>query len=91
METQEGNQRVDNLENKLQDIFKRILDNTATMYRSTKEKIQIIAQTIDGYRHEIEELKEKLTPTAPPEVTSKKEHQESLQIDMIKRETKEVT
>jgi hypothetical protein len=40
---------------------------------------------------EIEELKENFTPTTPPEVTAKREQQESLQIDMIERETKEVT
>jgi hypothetical protein len=37
-------------------------------YRSIDEKIKIIAQTIEGYRQEIKEQKEKINPMTHPEV-----------------------
>jgi hypothetical protein len=40
---------------------------------------------------EIEEIKEKLTPTNPPEVTDEREQQVALQIEMIEREDKNIT
>jgi predicted nucleic acid-binding Zn-ribbon protein len=43
--------------------------------RSADEKIKIIAQKIEGYRQEIEELKEKLNPMTPPKVLEKREKQ----------------
>jgi FtsZ-binding cell division protein ZapB len=43
--------------------------------RSAEEKIKIISQTIEGYRQEIEELKEKLNPMTPPEVREQREQQ----------------
>jgi predicted nucleic acid-binding Zn-ribbon protein len=33
--------------------------------RSAEEKINMISQTIDRYKQEIEELKERLNPTTP--------------------------
>jgi len=41
--------------------------------RSAEESIQIITQTIEEHMQEIEELKEKLTPTTPPKVTYERE------------------
>jgi hypothetical protein len=75
----------------LKEVFTNILDNAQEAMRNTEEHIQIIMQTLEGYRKEIEELKEKLTPTTPPEVTAEREQQETLQIEMIEREAKEVT
>jgi hypothetical protein len=45
---------------------------------------------IEGYRKDIKELKEKLTHTNPLEVTAEREQQESMHIDMIENESKEV-
>jgi hypothetical protein len=42
---------------------------------SAEEHIQIITQMLEDYKKEIEELKEKLTPTTPPEVTAEREQQ----------------
>jgi hypothetical protein len=46
---------------------------------------------LKGYKKEIEELREKLTPTTPSEVTTEREQQESLQVEMVDREAKKVT
>jgi archaellum component FlaC len=59
--------------------------------RSIDEKINIIAQTIEGYMQEIEELKEKINPMTPLEVREKREWQASFQIDEMAREVREIT
>jgi len=41
---------------------------------------------IKGYRKEIEELKETITPTTPPEVLAEREHHAALQTNEIARE-----
>jgi FtsZ-binding cell division protein ZapB len=46
--------------------------------RSAEKKIKIISQTIEGYRKEIEELKQKNNHMTPPEVREKREQQFSL-------------
>jgi hypothetical protein len=53
-------------------VYNHIPDSTQAPERSAEEKIKIISQTIEGYRQEIEELKEKLNPTTPPEVREKR-------------------
>jgi hypothetical protein len=58
---------------------------------SAEEQIQIIAQTLEGYKKEIEELKEKLTPTTPPKVTTEREQHATLQVEMMEKEAKQVT
>jgi predicted nucleic acid-binding Zn-ribbon protein len=77
MEMKEEKQRVDNLEKKLKEVFTIILDNAQEAMRNSEEQIQIIAQTIEDYKKEIEELKEKLTQTTPPEVMAEREQQDS--------------
>jgi predicted nucleic acid-binding Zn-ribbon protein len=44
------------------------LNNVQATESSIEEKINLIVQTIDQYRQEIEELKEKLNPMTLPEV-----------------------
>jgi hypothetical protein len=58
---------------------------------SVEEHIQIIAQMLEDYKKEIEELKEKLTPTTPPEVIAEREQQAALQVEMMEKEAKKVT
>jgi FtsZ-binding cell division protein ZapB len=48
--------------------YNRIPISAQEVERSTEEKINIIAQTIDQYRYDIEELKERINPKTPPEV-----------------------
>jgi exonuclease VII large subunit len=91
LETQEEKQRTDKLEQKLKEVFTKIPDSAQEAVSSVEEHIQIITQTLEDYKKEIEELKEKLTPTTPPEVTAEREQQEALQIEMMEREAKKVT
>jgi hypothetical protein len=43
-------------------------DSSQSLERSEKEKIKINSQKIKGYRQEIEELKEIINRTTPPNV-----------------------
>jgi hypothetical protein len=54
------------------------------------EKIKIIVQIIEGYREEIEKLKEKLNPTTPSKVHEQREQKKSFQTNDMAREAKEV-
>jgi hypothetical protein len=58
---------------------------------NVEEQIQIIAKMLEDYKKEIEDLKEKLTPTTPPEVTTKREQHASLQVEIMEKEAKKVT
>jgi FtsZ-binding cell division protein ZapB len=50
-------------------VYDRIPDSACKhLERSAEEKINLISQTIDQYKKEIEELKERLNPMTPPEV-----------------------
>jgi hypothetical protein len=80
-----------NLEHKLKEVFTNIPDTMEAAMSNAEENIQIITQMLEGYTKEIKELKEKLTPTTPPEVTAEREQKASLQIEMIEREAKKVT
>jgi FtsZ-binding cell division protein ZapB len=48
--------------------YNNIPNNAQATKRSAEEKINLIAQTINKYKHEIEELKENLNSTTPPDV-----------------------
>jgi hypothetical protein len=52
---------------------------------STEEKLKLISQTIEHYRQEIEELKEKLTPTTPPEVREQRKQEAALQLAELEK------
>jgi hypothetical protein len=60
-----------------------------------EEHIQIInffsQQMLEDYKKEIEELKEKLTPTTPLEFVDEREQQASLQVEMMQKEVEKVT
>jgi hypothetical protein len=85
LETQEEKQCTDKLEQKLKEVFTRIPDRAQVVMRNAKEQIQIIAQTLEDYKKEIEELKENLIPNTPPKVTAEREQQVSLQVEMMKK------
>jgi hypothetical protein len=45
---------------------------------------------MDGYKKEIRELVEKITPTTPPEVKIEREQQETEQADILALEVKDI-
>jgi hypothetical protein len=57
---------------------------------NAEEKIQIITQTLKNYKKEIEELKERITSTTPLEFLVEREHQESLQVEVMQKEADRV-
>jgi hypothetical protein len=79
-EKEEEKEHVDKLEQGLTMVYDRIPDNVQAPERSAEEKIKIISQTIEGYRQEIEELKENINPMTPLEVREQREQQSTLQI-----------
>jgi chromosome segregation ATPase len=65
---EEEKEHIDKLEHRLTKTYNRIPDNAQAPERSIEEKINLISQTIDQYKQEIEELKERLNPMTPLEV-----------------------
>jgi hypothetical protein len=57
VETQEEKKHANKLEKKLKEVFTKILDNVQATMSSATENIQIITQTLEYYKKEIEELK----------------------------------
>jgi predicted nucleic acid-binding Zn-ribbon protein len=49
-------------------IYDDIPDNVQVLERSAEDNINMIAQTIEKYKQEIKELKERLNPMTPLEV-----------------------
>ena len=68
LEKEEEKEHAYKLEQGITTVYDRIPNNAKTPERSAEEKINMISQTIDKYKQEIEELKERLNPTTPPEV-----------------------
>jgi hypothetical protein len=60
------------------------------LQRSAEEKINLISQTIDQYKQEIEELKERLNPTTSPEVREQRAQEYALQITEMEKATREI-
>jgi hypothetical protein len=67
-ETKEEKEHVDKIEQGVTTVYNHLLDNVQAESPMTEEKLNQISQTIDQYRKQIEELKEKLTLMTPPEV-----------------------
>jgi hypothetical protein len=57
LETQEEKHCTDNLEKKFKELFTRIPDNAQASMSNVEEHIQIIAQTLEDYKNNIEDLK----------------------------------
>jgi hypothetical protein len=72
----------------LKEFFTIIPENAEEVVRNVEEHIQIIVWTLEDYKKDIEELKEKLTPTTPPKVTTEREQQVALQVSMMEKESK---
>jgi hypothetical protein len=63
------------LEQKLAETYEKIPKTTQRDELPATEKIDQIAQTIDQYQKEIENLCEQLKPTTPPEVREKRKQE----------------
>jgi predicted nucleic acid-binding Zn-ribbon protein len=61
------------LEERLEEVFQKIPESALAGEISVEEKLQKIMQAMDGYKQEIRELVEKITPTTPPKVRTERE------------------
>jgi hypothetical protein len=66
-------------------VYNHIPDNAQAENTSAEEKLKLISQTIEHYRQDIEELKENMTPTTPPEVREKRKQEASLQLAELEK------
>jgi hypothetical protein len=71
-------------------VYDRIPDSTQEPERSAEDNINMITHTIDRYKQENEDLKERLNPTIPPEVREQREQQCALQIAEMEKESRAV-
>jgi hypothetical protein len=89
-EKEEEKEHADILEQGLTTTYNHIPNNVQATERSAEEKINLIAQTIDQYRQEIEELKERLNPMTPPEVREKRKQEVALQMVEMEKQASAV-
>jgi predicted nucleic acid-binding Zn-ribbon protein len=71
-------------------VYNRIPDNVQAEKKSAEEKLNLIAQTINKYRKEIEEIKEKLNPTTPLKVREQRKQEVSFQIGEMEKQVNTV-
>jgi len=67
-------------------MYNNIPDSVQEQNISVEKKLNLIAQTVNLYRKEIEEIKEKENPTTPPEVREQMKQEVSLQIDEMEKQ-----
>jgi hypothetical protein len=85
-ETKEEKERADKIEQGVTTVYNHLPDSMQAESPSTEEKLNNISQTIDHYRKQIEELKEKLTPTTPPEVREQRKEEVALQLEELEKQ-----
>jgi hypothetical protein len=80
LETKEEKECADRMEHGVKVDYNCIPDNAQTSEKSAKEKINLIVQTINQYKQEIDELKKRLNPKTPLEVREEREQEFTLLI-----------
>jgi predicted nucleic acid-binding Zn-ribbon protein len=90
LEKEEEKECVDKLEQKLKEFFTNIPNSAQEALSSAEEQIQVIVQTLEEYRQEIEDLKENINPTTLLEVQEWREQQYTLHIVEMEKEVREV-
>jgi FtsZ-binding cell division protein ZapB len=80
LETKEEKECTDRMKHGLKVAYNFIPDNAQTSEKSVEEKINLIVQTINQYKQDIDELKERLNPMTPLEElrSEKKENHEEI-------------
>ena len=77
---------MNKLEQKVARAYENILKTTQRAELTATETIDQIAQRIDQYQQEIENLREQLTPTTPPKVREQRKQEAIEQIQEIERQ-----
>jgi chromosome segregation ATPase len=91
-EKEEEKECANKLEHGLTSVYARITNSVQALEKNTKEKISLISKTIDQYKQELEELKEKerINPMTPPEVREKRKQEVAIQIAEMEKQASAV-
>jgi hypothetical protein len=90
-ETRGEKEHTDKIKQGVTTVYNHLPDNAQAESSSTEEKLNMISQTIDHYRKQIEELKEKLTLTTPPEVREQRKAEVALQLAELEKQANTTT
>jgi archaellum component FlaC len=71
-------------------VYNHIPDNVQVEKKRAEEKLNLIAKTIDQYRQEIEELKEKLNTVTPMKVREQRKLEVAIQINEMEKQVSAV-
>jgi chromosome segregation ATPase len=82
---------ADRIEQGVTTVYNHIPESAQAENTSAEEKLKLISKTIEHYRQEIEELKEKLTPTTPPEVREQRKQEVALQMEAMEEQVSATT
>jgi hypothetical protein len=74
-DTEEERERLKGLEQKVAGTYEKIPQAAQSEEFATTKKIDRIAQEIDQYQKEIENLREQLTPTTPPTIKEQRKQE----------------
>jgi hypothetical protein len=85
-ETQEEREHRNRLEQKVAGNYEKIPNIEKNDELIAVEKIDQIAQAIDQYQKEIENLREHLTPTTPPTVKEQRKQEVTMQLQEIEQQ-----
>jgi hypothetical protein len=75
LETKDEKYRADSLEQGLAVAYEKIPKRAQIAEPTTTQKIDQFLQTIDQYRHEIENFQEQIIPTTPLEVKEQRKQE----------------
>ena len=79
------------MEHGLTTVYTCIPNSMQAKNRNGEENINLIAQTIDQYRKDIEYLKETLNPMNPPQVIEQKNQEDAFQIGDMEKQVNTVS
>jgi DNA repair exonuclease SbcCD ATPase subunit len=90
-ETEEEREHIKGLEQKVAGTYEKIPQAVQSEEITAAEKIDRIAQAIDQYQKEIENLREHLIPTTPPTVKEKRKQEATTQLQEIEQQVSTTT
>ena len=90
-ETQEEWEHIKGLEQKVAGTYEKIPQATQRDEITAAKKIDRIAQEIDQYQKEIENIQEHLTPTTPPVVKEQRKKEATMQLQDIEQQVSTTT
>jgi chromosome segregation ATPase len=90
-ETEEEREHIKGLEQKVAGTYEKIPQAAQSEEITAAENIDRIAQAIDQYQKEIENLREQLIPTTPPAVKEQRKQEATTQLQEIEQQVSTTT